>query len=237
MAEAKMESKLVAEFLGVFALTFVGGAALLSLPVGAGYAGTIGVALAHGIILAVMVSATMNISGGQINPAVTLGLWSLKKIDGQTAVWYIISQLLGGIVAATALAMVWTEIGGSIPAPGALEDGGATIGWETVLLLEAIGTFLLMLAVMGTAVDERAPSMGGWGIGLTVTVVILAIGGLTGAALNPARHFGVALVEGGSHLGDIWMYWAGPIIGAVLGAQLYARFLAADEDPDDASDD
>ena len=152
---------LLAEAIGTFALIFIGAGAIITDAVTKGHVGVLGIALAHGLAIAVMVSALGAISGGHFNPAVTCGF------------------------------------------------------------LEAIGTFFLVVVVFGTAVSPQAPRIGGLAIGLTIAMDVLAFGPLTGAAVNPARAFGPALVAGWwkAHL----VYWIGPIIGGVVAGWVYAN--------------
>lgn len=212
----------VAEFIGTFALIFVGVGAIAADYISGGHSGLVGIALAHGLAIAVMVSATAAVSGGHLNPAVTLGLFSAGKIDFKNSVQYIISQCAGAIVAAAAISYVipseaLTAVNSGIPSLGT----GVTIGMG--LVTEAILTFFLVFAVYGTAVDKRAPKVGGLFIGLTVTLDILIGGPITGAAMNPARHLGPALLSG--NLQDIWLYWLGPVMGGVLAGIVYKNIL------------
>ena len=205
--------KYIAELIGTFALVFIGGAAIIN-----GSAGLIGVALAHGLTVAVMVSALGHISGGHINPAVTMGFLATGKISPKDGVMYILFQLIGGSLAALALLKLvpgaeGAGLGGQYLAGNV--SVGAGIGIEIIL------TFFLVLVVFGTAVDERGTfkSIAGFGIGLVVAVDILAGGPFTGASMNPARSFGPALVSGEwtNHI----VYWVGPIVGGVIAAVLY----------------
>jgi len=213
---------LIAEFIATFALVFVGVGAIASDHISGGNSGLVGIALAHGLTIAVMASATAAISGGHINPAVTIGLFVAKKIDAINAIGYVIAQCLGGIVAAWSIKLCMpskalTAVGMGTPALG----DGISIGMG--LLTEIILTFFLVFVIYGTAVDKRAPQVGGLFIGLTITLGILIGGPITGAAMNPARHLGPALLGGG--LQNIWLYWVGPIIGGVLAAFVYQKFL------------
>ncbi len=213
----------VAEFIGTFTLIIVGMFAILHL--GDIPGGLVGIALAHGLAIAVMVSATAAVSGGHLNPAVTLGLLVAGKIDVGNAIGYIVSQCLGAIAAAALALAVWAPLAGvGIPAPA---DG---VTATQVIILEAIVTFFLIFVIYGTAVDRRAPKVGGLFIGLTVTMGILMAGPLTGAAINPARHLGPAIFGGADHIANIWMYWAGPAIGGILAGLVWAAIL---EDRDD----
>ena len=211
----------VAEFVGIFALVFVGsGALIMSKQPGSGL-GLLEVALAHGVILAVMVSATMRISG-HLNPEVTLGFLATRRIEPMMAGVFIVSQRLGAMAAAYALKAL-------LPADlfAAARGGGQAISLDVTagqaFALEAIATFFLVFVVFGTAVDPHAPKVGGFAIGLVVAADILLIGPLTGASMNPARSFGPA-VAGGIFEGQI-IYWLAPITGAVAAALLYDRLF------------
>ena len=221
-----LSKRCAAEFIGTFALIFVG--------VGAIYhnAGLLAVAFAHGLTIAVMVSATGGISGGHLNPAVTFGLLVGGKVDFRTTIAYWTSQLAGASVAGFILLFLFTnqvdpQKGGSLAS--AIVAGGtpdlAAKGVSAVdgVLIEAILTFFLVFVVYGSAVDARAPRIGGLAIGLTVTLDILFGGPFTGAAMNPARTFGPALASG--HWANQWIYWVGPLLGVALAGIVYGRWL------------
>ncbi|MBI1723261.1 MAG: aquaporin [Gemmatimonadetes bacterium] len=213
---------LVAEFVGVFFLTFAGAGAIVANTYRDGSVGLLGIAAAHGLALAIAVSATMSISGGHINPAITLGLWSVGRIDAKNAGLYVVAQLLGAVAAAFAIRGLYPEMAGTVAALGTPRLA-SDISLVQGIVIEAILTFFLAFAVMGTAVDPAAPKIGGFAIGLTVMFGILAGGNMTGAAMNPARAFGPALASG-SWIGHI-AYWAGPILGAIAAMQVYERLL------------
>lgn len=221
----------IAEAIGTFALVFVGGASIMLArdTVNSG-GGLLEVAFAHGLILAVMVSAFMRISG-HFNPAVTLGFLVTRRIEPMMAGVYIIAQIIGAILGAYLLKFTFpftlfevTHGGGQALA---LQVSGAQ-GFA----LEAVATFFLMLAVFGTIVDPKAPRIGGLGVGFVVAADILAIGPLTGASMNPARSFGPAVASG--FFEAQLLYWAAPILGAVIGALLYEYlFIRRDLEPAD----
>ena len=213
---------LIAEFIGVFMLVFIGGGAIIINAYKDGSVGLGGIAAASGLAYALAVTATMGISGGHINPAVTIGLWSVGRINALKAGLYIVAQLLGGVCAALVLKGLFPTGAAEVRQYGALSLGADTT-LATAILLEAVMTFFLALAVMGTVVDSAAPKVGGVAVGLTLWMCILAGGPLTGAALNPARTFGPALVSG-FWVGQV-AYWVGPILGAVVAMQVYQRFL------------
>lgn len=213
---------LVAEFIGTFALIFIGcGSVIMTsnalAPNGGINAGLVAVALAHGLTIAVIVSVIGHVSGGHINPAVTAGLWITGQIETIKAGTYWVAQLLGAAVAALALQLIMPEtltdaVGLGTPAI----NTGAGMGVGAGVVLEAILTFFLVFAVYGTAVDPQGAfnKVAGFSIGLVVTFDILAGGPMTGAAMNPARWFGPALVSG--TWTDSWVYIVGPLAGGIL---------------------
>lgn len=216
---------LLAEFIGTFFLCFAGIAAILSNTpaVGAGL-GIVGIALAHALALSVGVNAFGGVSGAHFNPAVTIGMLTTGRIKAPAAIGYIVTQLLAATVAAFACKMIFPPDAAAaanlgIPLPA------AWVSTQTLLLCEFILTFMLMIAIYGTAVDARgqAVKIGGFGIGLTVAFDILAAGAVTGASMNPARSFGPALVQGDFHLHIF--YWIAPVIGAVVAAQVYEHLI------------
>jgi MIP family channel proteins len=215
----------VAEFVGTFALIFIGVGVIANHSNLNSNAGLLAVALAHGLTIAVMVSATGGISGGHLNPAVTFGLLVGGKIDVKRSVAYWVSQLAGAVIAAAMVAWLLgsSEVSGKdlvfkgTPAVGKGSTGIQSIGIEAVL------TFLLVFVVYGSAVDARAPKIGGLAIGLTVALDILFGGPFTGAAMNPARTFGPALI--GQQWDHHYVYWIGPLLGGAIAGLVYGRFL------------
>jgi len=211
---------LVAEAVGTFLFFFIAAGAAL-IVTGDPAAALLVVALAHGVVLAVLVSSLGAVSGGHFNPAVTLGLWIAGKIDPVRGLAYMAAQLLGGAAAGFALAAFFGSVSGAVPALGQGVDAMEGIA------LEAIMTSVLLFAVFGTAVDPRGPKIGGLAIGLAVAVDILFGGTLTGAAMNPARWFGPALAAGAFDNWYVW--WIGPFLGAAVAALLYRFVFAAPE--------
>ncbi len=207
-----------AEAIATFALVFIGAGVILSDSFS--NVGILGIALAHGLVLMSMIYAIGHISGGHVNPAVTLGMWVTNKIGTVKALGYIISQLVGAVVAGLLLLIIFPSQASNLGTP-ALASG---ISFWTGVLIEAILTFFLIFTIFGVAVDKRAPSnVYGLAIGLVLTFDILVGGVLTGASMNPARTFGPALVSGfwNNHL----VYWIGPILGSVVAAMLYNSIL------------
>ena len=201
----------VAEFVGTFTLIFVGG--------GAGIVSghdIVAVALANGLAIGVMVSNLGHISGGHFNPAITFGFFVTRRITALLAAVYWVSQLVGAIVAAAILRWLTKN-----PAFLGAVPHAARIGASKGLVVEIVLTFFLVWAVWATAVDPRGAfkSIAGLAIGLSITMDVFFGGPLTGAAMNPARAFGPELV--GNFWGEGWIYWVGPIIGAVIAAGAY----------------
>jgi MIP family channel proteins len=221
-----MRKHFIAEFIGTFALVFVGGGAIMMAQHTGNPAGLLQIALAHGLILALMVSAAMNVSGGHFNPAVTTALLVAKRITPTIAGVHILAQLIGSLAAAWALKM-------TMPTAVfvATQGGGQSIALDVTMtqaiVLEAIATFFLMFVIYGTAVYVNAPRIGGLAIGLTIAADILAIGPLTGASMNPARSLGPAMASG-VLTGQV-VYWVGPILGAIAAALLWEYGLLRGE--------
>jgi MIP family channel proteins len=214
--------KLTAEFIGTFALVFFGAGSICADQFlhGAGSLGLFGIAAAHGLAIAIMVSALGHISGGHFNPAITIGFWVTKRVSTVDVALYWIAQLAGAIVAAFLLkALVpeetWRAV--ALGTPALVRDFSRV----SAMLLEAITTFFLVLVVFATAVDEKGTfrAIAGFGIGLTISLGIMVAGPFTGAALNPARAFGPALAS--SHWASQGVYWVGPLAGGFLAALLY----------------
>ena len=209
---------LVAEFIGTFALIFIGAGALAITE-----ANLVGVALAHGLVIVTFAYAYGHISGTHINPAVTLGLLIAGEIEFVAAIGYWIVQFLGGILGAVVLNAV-------LPNPG---DLGVTILAEGVtpvqgLVVEIVLTFFLVNTIFNTAVSGKTGNFAGLAIGLTLVLCILMGGPLTRASLNPARTLGPAIVSG--NYADLWLYFVGPCVGAILAALLYIGVLKDKEE-------
>ena len=206
---------LVAEFIGTFALIFVGIGAIKT----AGN-NVLAVALAHGLTIAAFVSATMHISGGQLNPAITFGLVCGGHMKWSNAFRFWIAQCLGGISAALICLGLF---GRDVVINGTPQLAINLAAWQGILV-EGILTFFLVFVVHGTAVDERGPRrVAGLVIGATITLDILFGGTLTGAAMNPARVFGPAVAANFWH--DHYVYWIGPLVGGALGGFVYRLLI------------
>ena len=221
----------LAEAIGVFILVFGGTGAVIALSRAGGSPDTLAIALAFGLALLIGVYAFAHVSGGHINPAVTLGLAAIAKFPWRAVPIYLIAQFAGAVLASLA---IWALFGDGVrtgaPHLGATVPGEG-FGDGSVLLAEFIATFLLLIVVLALGLDERSeqPAVG-MAIGLTVTVAILAIGPISGGSLNPARSLGPALVSG--EFTGLWLYFLGPIAGGVLGAVVYERLLRHSDPPE-----
>ena len=213
---------MLAEAIGTFALTFIGILAITNDAVAGGTGGAelVTVAFAHGLTIAVMVAALGAISGGHFNPAVTFGFVVTGRLNPLTGILYWVAQILG----ATGAAFLISFMAGPDVVANGTPQVAENIGTGMAIVLEAVTTFFLVLVVFGSAVDERAPkSVYPLAIGLTVTIGIMAIGPLTGGALNPARAFGPAIASGA--MTRHFVFWIGPLVGGALGAAVQHFFL------------
>ena len=215
--------KALAEFVGTFALIFIGAGSIVAAVAaggGAGGAGLVTIAIAHGLVIATMVSAVGHISGAHFNPAVTAGALVTGKISLSDAGIYLMSQLAGATAAAGLLRMalpesLWREASLGTPLLG---NGVSPLQG---VLIEGVLAFFLVWVVFATAVDPAGAfgKIAGLAIGFVVLMDIMMGGPFTGAAMNPARSFGPALVGGA--WADEWVYWVGPIAGGVAAAVVY----------------
>ncbi len=224
---ANLTKALVAELIGTFALIFLGAGSGVILGVEGTPAGLITVALAHGLTIMIFAYAYGHISGTHINPAVTLGLVAAGKFEPVKALYYIIAQIVGAVVAGFALLFVFG---------GPLNNLGATtINYELTtvggaFLLEMIATFFLVNTVLNAAVSGRAGNLAPLAIGMTVGASIMFFGPVTGASLNPARTIGPAVASG--VYTDIWVYMVATIVGGIIAGLLYRFFF---EDPTEST--
>ena len=216
--------KLLAEFIGTFALVFIGAGAAAVVGDGAGLNGIGAIAFAHGLTVMVFVFAYGNLWGGHLNPAVTIGVLAAGAIGAGEAVAYILSQLVGGIAGALLLLVVLGGVATGLGTPQLAN--GLPLGATTVTItptagfaIEAVLAFFLVTVVLNTAVARRAGNLAPLAIGMTLTLNIIMGGALTGAAFNPARALGPMIATG--KFADAWLYVLAPIVGAVIAAWVY----------------
>jgi MIP family channel proteins len=226
--------KLCAEFIGTFTLIFIGAGSICAdqymHATGQGNVGLLGIAAAYGLATGIMVTAVGHISGGHLNPAVTVGFWVTKRLGTMESLLYWVAQLLGGIAAAYLLVAIVPE---SVWRPAALgtPDLAADFTRMHGMLLEAVMTFLLVFVFFATAVDAKGSfnKIAGFAIGLTISMDVLFGGPFTGAAMNPARALGSAVAA--HHWSNHGVYWAGPLFGGVLAGYIYDRVFLRNQPP------
>ena len=212
--------KLVAEFIGTFAFVFIGAGAADVLG-GTGLSGIAAIAFAHGLTIMVFAFAYGSISGGHMNPAVTIGVLAARAMRLGDALGYIVAQLIGGIAGAVLLLVV---LGGAANGLGMPQLAhGLVLGATTVTITPAVGfaieavlAFFLVTVVLNAAVAGRAGNLAPLAVGMTVTLNIIMGGALTGAAFNPARALGPMVAIG--NFADAWLYTIAPLVGAVIAA-------------------
>ncbi len=209
---------LSAEFIGTFTLVFIGVSSIVHSD------SLLTIAIAHGLAVSIAVTCIGHISGGHINPAVTLGFVACGRMKIQEGVAYIVSQLLGGTVGAYTAKCL-----GPADVVAGLTSFGEGVTTTQAFGVEAVLTFLLVWTVFATAVDKKGAFsiVAGFAIGLTVAMDILAGGPLTGASMNPARTFGPALAHG--DWANHWLYWVAPVVGSVIAAVAYTRLYLSED--------
>jgi aquaporin Z len=229
-----LSRRLMAEFIGTFWLVLGGcGSAVLAAGFPKTGIGFLGVALAFGLTLLTMAYAIGHISGCHINPAVSVGLWAGGRFPASEVIPYIIAQVIGGIVAAGVLYVIASGTAGfdlsagfASNGYGAHSPGGYGLGAAAVC--EVVMTLMFLFVIMG-ATDKRVPA--GFApipIGLVLTLIHLISIPVTNTSVNPARSTGPALFVGGWAIGQLWLFWLAPIVGAALGGILY-RGIASEE--------
>ncbi|MDB5609021.1 MAG: Aquaporin, partial [Bradyrhizobium sp.] len=222
-----------AEFIGTFAFVFIGAGTAAVVGEGVGLPGIVAIAFAHGLAIMVFAFAYGPVSGGHMNPAVTVGVLAAGAMGVGEAAGYIVSQLIGGIAGALLLRTVLggAETGLGTPALAhnlALGATSLTVTPEAGFAIEALLAFFLVTVVLSTAVAGRAGSLAPLAIGMTLTLNILMGGALTGAPFNPARALGPMVATG--NFNDAWLYVTAPIVGAIVAAILHtglARLVEA----------
>jgi aquaporin Z len=227
--DSDMSRRVVAEFFGTLWLVLGGcGAAVLA----AGYPnlgiGFLGVAFAFGLTVLTMAYAVGHISGGHFNPAVTLGLWAAGRCATKHVIPYIIAQVVGAIIAALVLWLIasgkagWVAGGFAANGYGDLSPGKYGLG--SCFLTEIVMTFFFLFIIIGTTSKGAATGFAGIPIGLALTLIHLVSIPVTNTSVNPARSTGPALFAGGEYIAQLWLFWVGPIIGAVI-AGLLTRWM------------
>src|SRR5215204_5724043 len=231
--EGDMSRRMVAEFFGTFWLVFGGcGSAVLAAGFPSLGIGFLGVSFAFGLTVLTMAYAVGHISGGHFNPAVTLGLWSAGRCANKHVLPYIVAQVVGAILAAAALWAIasgkpdWVPGGFASNGYGELSPGKYALG--ACLLTELLVTFFFLFIIIGTTSKGAATGFAGIPIGLALTLIHLVTIPVTNTSVNPARSTGPALLAGGAYIGQLWLFWLAPIVGALI-AGLLTRWMYEQE--------
>lgn len=215
--------KAAVEALGTFLLVFLGGAAIVTssyfFPTDSSQ--LLLIAIANGLALGLAVTIAMGISGGSINPAVTIALYVTKHLKGIDAAVYIIAEVIGAVIGAAVFLTLPFSVGAA--SNWGVLSVSSLVSIPQAILIEALITFVLVIAVFGTVLDKRAPRIAGFGVGIALTLGILFAGPFTGGAANPARALGPEIVT--LNFANWYVYWIGPILGALIAALLYEYFI------------
>jgi aquaporin Z len=228
-----MSRRVVAEFFGTFWLVFGGcGAAVLAAGFPGFGIGFLGVAFAFGLTVLTMAYAVGHISGGHFNSAVTIGLWSAGRCPSRYVIPYIIAQVIAAIIAAAILWIIASSQPGWVPGRFAANGYGdlspGKYGLGGCFLMEVVMTFFFLFVIIGSTSKGAAAGFAGIPIGLALTLIHLVSIPVTNTSVNPARSTGPALFAGGEYIGQLWLFWVAPIIGAVI-AGLLARWIYEQE--------
>ena len=231
--ENDMSRRVVAEFFGTFWLVFGGcGAAVLAAGFPGFGIGFLGVAFAFGLTVLTMAYAVGHISGGHFNSAVTIGLWSAGRCPARYVIPYIIAQVIAAIIAAAILWIIASSQPGWVPGRFAANGYGdlspGKYGLGGCFLMEVVMTFFFLFIIIGSTSKGAAAGFAGIPIGLALTLIHLVSIPVTNTSVNPARSTGPALFAGGEYIGQLWLFWLAPIIGAVI-AGLLARWIYEQE--------
>jgi len=231
--ESDISRRVAAEFFGTFWLVFGGcGAAVLAAGFPGFGIGFLGVAFAFGLTVLTMAYAVGHISGGHFNSAVTIGLWSAGRCPSRYVIPYIIAQVIAAIIAAAILWVIASSQPGWVPGRFAANGFGdlspGKYGLGGCFLMEVVMTFFFLFIIIGSTSKGAAAGFAGIPIGLALTLIHLVSIPVTNTSVNPARSTGPALFAGGEYIGQLWLFWVAPIIGAVI-AGLLGRWIYEQE--------
>lgn len=222
-----MSKKLMAEFFGTFWLVFGGcGSAVLAAGVADVGIGWMGVSLAFGLTVMTMAYAVGHISGGHFNPAVSLGLAMAGRFDSKELLPYWVAQVVGAIVAALVLYVIVSGAPGFDGVGGFASNGygdASPQGYNmmSALIIEVVLTAFFLIIILGATSDGAPAGFGPIAIGLGLTLIHLISIPVTNTSVNPARSTGVALFADGPALGQLWLFWVAPLVGAAIGAMIW----------------
>lgn len=231
--------KLIAEFIGTMWLVLGGcGSAVLAAGVPEIGIGLVGVSLAFGLTVLTGAYALGHISGGHFNPAVSIGLWAGGRFDKKDLLPYIGAQVFGGILGATILYLIVSSsanFSGVGTGPGAFATNfydanvyGVNFGLIGALLTEIVMTFMFLIVILGATHKNASPGFAGMAIGLALTLIHLISIPVTNTSVNPARSTAVAIFVDASAMGQLWLFWVAPIVGAILAGLVY-KFISPEK--------
>ncbi len=225
----------MAEFIGTFWLVLGGcGSAVLAAGIPDIGIGLVGVSLAFGLTVLTGAYALGHISGGHFNPAVSIGLWIGGRFDKKEVLPYIISQVLGGILGAATLYLIvsgqsgfegYSQAGDFATNFYGVEQYGHTFSMTAALVTEVVMTFMFLIIILGATHKNASPGFGGMAIGLALTLIHLISIPVTNTSVNPARSTAQAIFVGAEAMGQLWLFWVAPIVGAILAGLVY-KFMA-----------
>lgn len=230
-----MTKKLAAEFFGTFWLVFGGcGSAVLAAAFPEVGIGLLGVSLAFGLTVLTMAYAVGGISGGHFNPAVSVGLMVAGRFPSKDLLPYIVAQVIGGLVAGGVLYLIASGkadfAAGGFASNGYGEHSPGGYSMMSALIMEVVMTFMFLIIILGATGPKAPAGFAPIAIGLGLTLIHLVSIPVTNTSVNPARSTGVALfADGGWAMGQLWLFWVAPIIGAALAGIVYNALLADDE--------
>lgn len=232
-------NKLTAEFIGTFWLVLGGcGSAMLAANIGSGAEvlsiGYVGVSLAFGLTVLTGAYALGHISGGHFNPAVSIGLWAGGRFEAKDLAGYIGAQVLGGLAGAAVLYAILAGQDGFSGVGGFASNGYGELSphgfsMTSALITEVVMTFMFLIVILGATHKNASPGFGGMAIGLALTLIHLISIPVTNTSVNPARSTSQAIFAGGDYMGQLWLFWVAPIVGAILAGFVY-KMMAPNQD-------
>lgn len=221
--------KYVCEFVGTFILVLLGCG---SAAIAGGTLGTLGIAFAFGLAIVAIAYSVGRVSGGHVNPAVSLAMLINKKISVKDFIGYVVAQVLGAFVASGLLALIisWTTLDNpGLGANGYGELSAVGLSLVGAIVVEIVATFIFILAILGVTHNDKFSSVAGLVIGLVLTLIHIVVIPLTGTSVNPARSLAPAVLVGGTALSQVWVFIVAPLVGAALAAFCW-NFVSKDEE-------
>lgn len=221
--------KYVCEFIGTFILVLLGCG---SAAIAGSTLGTLGIAFAFGLAIVAIAYSVGRVSGGHVNPAVSLAMLINKKMDVKDFCGYVVAQVLGAFAGSGILKLIiaWTNLkDAGLGANGYAELSAVGLTLAGAIVVEIIATFIFVLAILGVTHNEKYSSVAGLVIGLVLTLIHIVVIPLTGTSVNPARSLAPAVLVGGAALSQVWVFILAPLVGSALAAVIW-NYIAKDEE-------